>query len=167
MANLIELAREAQHLLSMLEDSGGEITPELEYALEINRADLAVKADAYAHVLDRIPALVTYWKDQRDQAARVVRGLDALEERIKNRIKEGMLAMGATKLEGGSVKFSISPSKPALVIGDIPSEYLMPVTTMVPDKERIRAELEAGATVPGAELRTGVTLRRSKRKGDL
>lgn len=164
MGSLIELAREAQHLLSLLEDSGGEITPELEYALELNRADLTTKAEAYAHLLDRIPAVATYWKQQRDQAAKVAQGLALLEERLKDHIKAGMLTMGVTKLEGESVKFSISPSKPALVVGDVPPEYLITVTTLAPDKERIRADLEAGIEVPGAELVQGVTLRRSKRR---
>jgi len=162
--NLIELTREAQRLLSLVEDSGGEITPEIETALDVNSVSLATKVDGYGYLLDRLPALVTYWKDQRDQAARVARGLEAFEKRLKDNLKYALIEAGMLSVSGGSVKFSVSPSAAALELNEseLPREYLMTVTTLVPDKERIRADLEAGVEIPGAALRRGTTLRRAK-----
>lgn len=165
MSNLIELTTAAQRLLSLVEDSGGELTPEIEAALNLNAHDLAIKVDGYGYLLDRIPAVAQYWKDQSDQAARVAKGLEALEARIKSHLKAGMIMGNITVLQGETVKFSISDSKPALIIDTPPPpEYMMTVTKLVPDNERIRADLGVGVEINGASLRRGVTLRQTKRR---
>lgn len=67
-------------------------------------------------------------------------------------------AMGLTKIELPAATLSIRAGSISVCITDdeaIPSQLRTVKTTSAPDKKAIRAQLEAGETVPGAELVRG------------
>ncbi len=67
-------------------------------------------------------------------------------------------AMGLTKIELPAATLSIRAGSISVQITDadaIPSQLCTVTTTTAPDKKAIRAQIEAGETVPGAELVRG------------
>lgn len=158
---LYSLAIQAMELSRSLLESGGEITPEIEAALEINEQSLVAKTDSYAAVLDRLEAEEGVWRERRDSCERMLRAHEGLQERIKERIKGCMLAMGRDELTGQVERLRLSKAKSKLIVdSSLPNEFYMIKTETVPDKERIRSALEAGDKVPGAALVPSFSLRR-------
>lgn len=162
------LAHDAQALLSLIEDSGGELTPEIEQALAENMRDIETKVDHYAHVFDRIPGILEYWRKQREDADRVIQGLKNLESKLNSRIKEAMTQLGRTTLEGETTKFTLSKAKAALLLveSEVPQNYFTVETVIAADKERIRADLTSGIDVPGASLVPSYALRKTKKRSE-
>lgn len=150
------VARAAELEIALIQ-SGGEITPDIDIAMRA----LAEDVDSTAMTLDRIEAAVSYWKKERDKASAVARGLERLSERLETTIKGEMRAKELTEMLGETTRFKLSPCPKRLVIDDerLDPSYKIQVTTLMPDKERIKRALESGETVIGAELTGGVSLR--------
>ncbi len=159
---LFELASQALQLSRAILEAGGEITPEVDALLVVNELQLAQKADAYAAVLDRMEVEEELWRKRRDECERMLRAYEAVQERLKDRMKGALLAMQKDGVEGELVRFKLSRVKPRLVLSDadLPADFYITVTRVEPDKERIRAELEAGREVAGARLEQGYALRK-------
>lgn len=158
---LVALTSEAHQLAMMIELLGGEITPELDEALQVNEQDLKDKADKYAFILKRIPMHQTYWKGIAEEANRVLKGLGDAETRLRDRIKATMAANGLNTIEGELNALKLSRARDSLVLDEpkLPAAYLMTKTEQVPDKERIRSDIERGEIISGAELRPSYTLK--------
>jgi hypothetical protein len=151
---LISLAQEAMQLSQAILEAGGELTPEVEAALTANTQALVTKLDGYVYIQDRLEMEAAHWKTRAEQCMSVSRTYSSARERLRESVKRVMIEMDQTDLRGSEHRFKLVKSKPRLVINEaeIPAEYQMQVTTMVPDKERIREDLEMGATIPGARF---------------
>jgi hypothetical protein len=150
------VARAAEIEIALLQ-SGGELTPELEIAMRA----IAEDVDATSMTLERAESAAAYWKEQARKANAVAKGLSAFQERLEATIKGLMQEKGMNELLGDSVRFKLSPCAKRLVIDEarLDPGYRMQVVTMLPDKARLKEELEAGATITGASLEGGTSLR--------
>lgn len=166
---LVALTTEAHQLAMMIELLGGEITPELDEALQVNAESLREKADKYAFILKRIPMHQEYWRKIADEANRVLKGLGDAETRLRDRIKATMAATGLDVLEGELNALKLSRAKDSLVLDEskLPAAYFMEKTERVPDRERIRSELENLGIIRGAELRPSYTLKLKLKKKEI
>ena len=108
------------------------------------------------------------WKTQTDQhSVEAIKEHEAALKLRRQRIeartaanKAAMLsvmeAAGKTKVERPCATLSRRNGSPSVVITDeeaVPSQLCQ--VRKVPDKKAIKAQLDAGETVPGAEIRTG------------
>lgn len=164
---LFDLAREALALSQAILEAGGEITPEVDALLVVNEQGLAQKADAYAAVLERMESEEALWDIRHKECKRMRDAYQAVQERLKDRMKQAMVAMQKDGIEGDLIRFKLSRVKARVVLTEaLPAEYYITVTRVEPDIERIRAELELGRDVPGARLEQGFALRKyQNRKG--
>jgi len=160
-SSLITLAKTVTELPVLLEESQGEITPEIEALMNITSAELVAKLDSYQFILERLDLEQQFAKDKAAQWSKVAKTFDSAKSRLKENIKEAMKQMQTTELVGEESRFVLTPVKPALNITeeDLTDSYKMIVQTTVPDKEKIRADLEMGVAVPGARLEQGFALR--------
>lgn len=159
--SLFEIVFQSQVLTQQIIEAGGELSPELEQALE--QVDLAItaKVDGYNAVMDRLELEATYWKAKADMYSKIAKAHTAAQDRMKNAIKQAMQAMGKTEVCGDDVKFKLANAQPKLILDEakIPKEFKMIVTTHVVDKERIKTALKEGFAVAGAQLEPSVALR--------
>jgi len=164
MKTLKQLTLEAVQITNQIVDVDGELTQETEAALDQNAQDLSLKVDAYTFVLDRIDAEIDIWKEHKQQADSVIRRLDAARERLRDGLKVAASTQPENRIEGDYARVTVSPSKGLLVVNDseLPDTFCRVVTTLEPDKERIRQALEEGQTVRGAFIKPGLTLRITK-----
>ena len=165
---LTEIVAQAASLESLLIESGGELTPDLEALLNEVEKNLTEKADGYSAVLARLEHAQAGWAEQAEKYQRVASSIGFLRSQLKERIKMAMIAMGRDEIRCGLVRFKLQKTNPSLVIDDkmLPLSYQIVETTYKPDKERIRSELKAGATIPGATLQSGQCLREYANKED-
>lgn len=159
--NLYSLVQQANVLSRMLAETNGEITPEIDALMANVDVKLPEKVDGYAIVLERLEFEESYWKGKANAYALIAKAHKALQERLKDRLKEAIQALGTDEIKGNDVRFKLSRVKPALVLNELKLDptYKMTVTELVPDKDRIRAALQEGAVIEGAELKESVSLR--------
>lgn len=146
-------------LEALYAESGGEVTPEIEAALQ----ELSRSVDGLGVFIYRMQIAQEYWKKQRDSCVRMAKSAENAERWAETQVKETLARVGQKTLEGDSHRFTVSPSKPRLVLDEmlLPVWFKVSVHKLEPDKEKIRDALDRGEIVPGAHYETGMTLRHS------
>ena len=158
---LYKIEQDALALEQLIYEAGGEVCPALETFMEEVQKNLEVKVDAYNAVIERMELSSDLMKSKSRQYGVVAQTMANTAERLKDRIKASMLALGKEEITGEDIRFKLSNTKPALVLEEkIDSAYMMQITETVPDKERIRAALVDGFAVTGAQLIVSKSLRR-------
>ena len=159
--NLSMIVSETNALTEILIKNGGELTEELETMLGCIELELAVKIDGYNAIMDRVEMEAQYWKEKSEQFIKISRACKKVKSRLNENIKKAMLEMDITEALGIDWRFKLSKTKPKLIIDDedIPAKYCKEVVSFVADKEMIRQDLVEGATVTGARLEQGFSLR--------
>lgn len=145
-----------------LEQSGGEMTPELEQMLDISQALTADKVDQYDFVLKNLEAQAQFLKERAAEYQAAAKARSNAVEHIKERIKYLMVTHGKTELQGQYVRMQVSPCSPSLVIENedlIPDEFIKTVTTSKIDNQAIKAALQNGTPVEGAKLKASYAIR--------
>ena len=104
---------------AMLDETGGEVTPELEELWQETEDSLQLKVDNYN-------ALILKMQAYSDNLANEIKRLQSLKktadnslDRLKGHIKDTMVANGLTKLEGSLCKMSLSSSTSTVVDEDV------------------------------------------------
>lgn len=141
-------------------ESGGELTPELELTFDQGKEALAVKVQAYALVMDQLEHQEGLLRKRASEYTAAARACGNAVENMKARLKYAMQQLGEKELIGGDTKFVLQRTQPKLIINqeELAPEYLMQVTEVVPDKERIEQVLKEGFDVPGAKYEENFSL---------
>jgi hypothetical protein len=158
--SLYDLGRDEQALVDLLMESGGALdTPESEQAFEQWTAELERSRAATFNRLCRVirevdaSAAAAFAESRRlaDLAKARANAVDAIEAKLL----AYMTARDITKIETDTFRVSRrnNGGRLALALDEaaIPNSFKVPV--FVPDKEAIRAKLDAGELVPGAALK--------------
>lgn len=152
--NLYNIEKEYLDLAEQIIENGGEVTPELETALAINKESLEIKAVKYGFVkkdlendIESIDSEI-----QRLQALKSsrVNTIAKLEEAVKTAMK----LYGMTEIKMQNLKIWFKPSE-AVKIEDeklIPAKYKVKKVEYTISKKAILADLKAEKKVKGASL---------------
>ena len=157
-----QLVLETKDIEDLLRETNGEVTPEVQELLVAGtEVALINKVDAIGAKEHSLKLKAEYYKKIKERAARMERGINNSIGHIRSYAKNGMGVLDIDELIGSQYRFKISRCKTSLEIEDdkIPDSYKMTVTETVPDKERLRKDLEAGKEIPGAQLTGGVSIR--------
>ncbi len=158
--SLYHISAEMQTVLdAMLED--GVNSPEASEALNAHLQGLDValdqKAESYAGIITELNARAEVRKEEAARIRTLAAADEALATRLKERLKVAMETTGRLRIEtprfrlsvaqnGGKQPINIAPD----AVDSLPSD--LTVTTVEPDREKIRAALEGGTMLPGCEL---------------
>lgn len=148
MKSLYHIEQEYLDIAAQLED--GELTPELETALQINSNELQGKAIAYAYVIKDSDATI----DAIDSEIARLTALKKVEknkaERLKDAISNAMQFHGITEVKSDLLKLSFRKSEKVVGMSfeDLPDAYL----TIVPESRKpnltaIKAGLKEGKVI--------------------
>lgn len=157
--SLFHINQELLQIFEALEESGGEVTPELQEALTIGRHELAVKAENYIHFLKNLEADLAKAKAYKEQIAAYEKRKQNTIDRLKGLLLDAVKSHG--EIEAGIFTIKTRKSE-SITITDanlVPMEF----TTIVPEsltisKERIKKAIKEGKEVPGAELTENLNL---------
>lgn len=159
--SLALLAEEKSTIERILEESGGEITPEIEEAL--NQLDLqtADKIDGYYAFIERCNSVGDLMNARAEELDKIATAHYTLAKRLKDGIQYAMSTMGVSEIKGNIKRAKLQPTKGRLVVDEklLPPEYMLQVVSQVPDKERIREKLELFEEIPGAKIEGGQSVR--------
>ena len=144
--------------MQSIEDAEGILTPEMEEALEINEANLKVKAKGYVEIIkikDSIDLAIDLEIDR-------LKGIKKRNANSKDALKSRLL--GAVQLFGdfevGLVKFSTRKSESLEVLdaSKIPKKYKVKTITESVQKVEIKKAIKNGEVIEGANLITNHNL---------
>lgn len=156
--SLYNITAEHRYLCAMLEESGGELTPEMEKALTINKEQLTVKAETYAEIINKYLNLAAIAKARKEQMAKAQATAERIAQIFKERLRDAMVETDTSKIESGVYRLFLRSTK-AVVVDD---EAVLPnhcrVVKTTPDKKAIKEAIERGEEVRGAHLQENKSL---------
>jgi len=160
MSTLYEIKQQFSTLIGQVEIADGEITPELEQALQINQQELQDKSLAYVEVIKQREAMNLRIDEE-------VKRLQAIKKRnLKLIDKLQANLIGAVhefgEFNSGLLTFGIRKSQSVLITvndSDLPKAYLTTKVEMKADKTKIKQAIERGEVIDGAHLVTNYNLK--------
>lgn len=162
MKSLITIVQETNNIETMLLESQGELTPEIETALTVSGSDMAEKVDSYSYIIDRFAALEMHYKSKAEFFSAISKQCDNVQKRLKNNVQFAMQSLGKTELLGEDIKFKLSSTSGSLFITDeemVPVEYKTEKMVTTINNKSVKDDIAKGKVVPGAEIKPGFSLK--------
>ena len=144
------LSEQMAAIEAALEETGGELTPELEAQWEETRESLMAKVDNYNALVQKLKNYSDNIKAEQDRLAKLKKTADNSLRRIKDHIKDTMEAFGLKTLEGDYCKMSLSKSTATEVDEEI---VLAPYVTAI---EALNAKLPPYISVEAKISKTAI-----------
>lgn len=150
--SIFNIEQEYVELAETIIDSGGELTPEQETALAINRESLEVKAVQYGYVIKDLKNDLENIKKEMDRLSELKSSREKLMARLKDTVSQAMQLYGIEKIEVGFMKIKFLSSTSVLITDEdaVPDKYKKVVKTV--SKTIVGEALKQGIEVAGAEL---------------
>jgi hypothetical protein len=168
--SLYQINEELQGILDTMLD-GGVNSPEAmdalaEHLKELDGA-LDAKAESYAGIIMELEARAEMRMEESYRIKALASADNALASRLRERLKSVMESTGRTRIETNRFRLTVATNggKQPLDVKDDAVAILpkdMVVTTLTPDRDKIRAALECGMVVPGCTLMPRATSLRIK-----
>jgi len=92
--NIYDISEEYMSIVSELEESEGELTPELEERLRINQAEFKAKALAYVHVIRMTEGEMVTIKEETEKLAGLMTARINKRDKLKEKLKDAVLLFG-------------------------------------------------------------------------
>ena len=161
MATIFDIEAEQLQLMAMLEESEGELTPELEKMLEVNQYNLEHKAGQYRNSILKNKSDIERAKEEKKRLDAIIKAKERSSEAMSTRLHDAMLLFGIPKIEidggvGGVLSFRKSEQ---VVIEDenkVPEAFRKVTWTL--DKTAIKQAIKDGEDIEGATLQTNMNL---------
>ncbi len=157
--SLYVIKEEYLDLISQIEQAEGELTPELESALTINKSELEVKSIAYVEVIKQRESFNARIDEEIKRLQAIKKANDNLVLRLKNNLLNAVNMFG--NFEAGFLKLSTRKSKSVEVTidtNDLPKEFKSIKVTEAPDKTAIKKAIESGQEIEGCRIVENINL---------
>jgi hypothetical protein len=152
--NIYQIQNEYQLLINSIIENDGEITPDQELALTINKDQLQSKSESYAYVIKQMDAEcdIIDLEIKRLQQCKKVR--ENAIERLKATLTCAMNTFEVPEIKTPLIKINFRKSESVIVmdVNDLPAEYKVVKVTEQADKVKIKDALKKGEQILGCEL---------------
>jgi hypothetical protein len=150
--NLYNITKEMRLLALELEE--GELTPELEQSLMITQEQLQEKAVQYAYAIRNVEIDSQAIDNEIKRLKAMKEAKDNAIDRMKEAVRNAMLASGIDKIESSLFKLSLRRSEYVEVVNidQLPEMLTTVKKTVSADKVKIKEAIKSGLTVEGAVL---------------
>lgn len=164
--SLLKQINDQNDLMAKLIESDGELTEDMEKALATLETSVPAKLDSYYLIMERLEAEAEYFKSRAEEFSMAAKQMTAARDRLKKNIKFAMENSGVAELAGNDYRFTLSKSKPRLIIQDelVPDDYKVEVVTIEIEKDRIADHLREGLVIPGCRFEPVMSFRSSVNK---
>lgn len=157
--NLFQIEMQYRQIAEQLIELSGELTPELETALQINKNDLETKARSYGYVILDLESEIEQIDAQVKRLSAMKSSRNKTIDRLKATVSEAMLLFEISEVKTATIKLSFRKSESVEVDSlIIDQKYCNTKTTITPDKAMIKDAIKKGETIAGASLQTNYNL---------
>jgi len=112
---LYQISEEQRRIEAMLEESAGEITPEIEAALAVNETNFMEKARDYGFAILRYKAFIDAIKSEKARLDGLKKSAESAVARMEERIVEAMQQFDRPKVEMDTIKLSLRRSERVII----------------------------------------------------
>jgi hypothetical protein len=158
--NIYQIEQEYLVLSNDIIEAGGEITPELETALAINKEQLQNKGINYGFVIKSLENDISAIEEEIKRLNALKSSRTKTTELLKSTIKQAMQLYGIEELKTPTLKINFRKSESVEVedLFVLDHKFLVEKTTYTPDKAKIKEAIKSGAEVVGAVLNVNFNL---------
>jgi hypothetical protein len=158
--NIYNIQSEYQQLVNQLIENGGELTPELELALQINKDNFHSKSENYAYITKQFDGEIDIIDNEIKRLQQAKRSREKTIERLKATIELAMLTFEVDKIETPLIKISFRKSESVEVenVNELPNEYKVIKLTESADKLKIKDAIKSGILIEGCSIKTNKNL---------
>jgi hypothetical protein len=156
MGNIFQINQEYLQIASILEENGGEVTPELEESLSINREQLQTKGVNYALVIRQLSGESDIVDAEIKRLQALKKAKDNSIDRMKTVVRDAMILHGIESIKGDLISLSLRKNGASVLIEDeskVPDTYKVDQPKKL-DRKLILDDLKKGLEVSGASMKT-------------
>lgn len=152
--NIYQIKNEYQLIIAEVINNEGEITPELETALTINKEQLQSKAVDYSYVIKQLDSDCEQIDAELKRLQQLKKVRTNLAERLKNTISDAMNLYEVEKIETPLIKLSFRNSESVEITNEsqLDACFIVTKTVTTPDKKAIKDAIKNGVLVEGATI---------------
>jgi len=149
---LYEIKDSFRNWLEKVQETEGEVTPELMTELNGINEDFDIKAEAYAIIIKELEADSKALKAEKQRIEERQARATNLAEKLSQSLAEAMALLGKEKFETAKCKVSFRSSTVVNITDEtlIPEDYMQVKKT--PMKADIKEAIKNGLIIQGAEL---------------
>lgn len=155
--NLFDIEMLHRETIEELIEAQGAMSPELEARMEITRELFEAKGETYALIIKEMRGEIEQLEDLIASLVKKKKSREAAIETMSSRLLRAMQAFEIPKFKTLRVSMWIGSSKKLKVLDQnaIPMQFQKEVTEWKILNAEIKAAIEAGQEVPGAEVIEG------------
>lgn len=154
MKTLFKIQQEYAELAYSLIENGGELTPELETALQINRDELESKAEGYGMVINQIDAECTMINNEIDRLQGLIDSRKKAIDKLKSRLSDALTSHGIDKVKSNFINISFRKTESVEITDEslIPEGFMRKSVSMTPNKTALKDAIKNGELIMGARI---------------
>jgi len=152
--NIYQIQNEFQLIIAEVINNDGEITPELETALTINKEQLQSKAVDYCYVIKQLDYDCEQIDNEIARLNKLKKVRSNLTDRLKNTVSSAMQLFEVEKIETPLIKLSFRNSESVEITNEqqLDACFIVTKTVSTPDKKAIKDAIKSGVFVEGATI---------------
>jgi hypothetical protein len=153
MSNIYQIQQDYLSITNELIENGGELSPELENALAINKQELQNKGINYGYVIKSLESDVSTIDEEIKRLNALKSSRNKSIDLLKETIKNAMQLYDIEELKTPTLKINFRKSESVEVDPDLVLDmYCNFKTVKTPDKAKIKEIIKSGDAVFGASL---------------
>jgi hypothetical protein len=156
--SLFQIENELLAIENQLAESGGELTPELEQALEIGQQELKQKSFNYCKYIRSLEAQIDSAKTYEEQIRNYKKSKQRVIERLKMALKNAVINFDTIETEIFKISNRKSSAVEIVDEDQIPDKYKIIKQTFQIDKKAIKEAINKGEVVFGAKISENLNL---------
>jgi len=152
--NIYKIQNEFQLIIAEVINNEGEITPELETALTINKEQLQSKAVDYCYVIKQLDYDCEQIDNEIARLNKLKKVRANLTDRLKNTVSSAMQLYEVEKIETPLIKLNFRNSESVEITNEqqLDAKFIVTKTVSTPDKKAIKDAIKNGEVVEGATI---------------
>ena len=152
--SLYKIDRDLMTLLEAIAEQEGEITPEQDEQLAINRYELETKAVDYSMAILQLNAWVEMADKEAKRVTAIKNAYKKTAETLKQRITDAMERYDIREVKDATIKVSLRKSVQTIIddLDQVPKQYKTVKVETTPDKTAIKKAIQEGEIIEGAHL---------------
>lgn len=152
--SIYQIQNEYQLLINQVIEAEGEMTYEVQQALEINEQQLESKAVDYCYVIKQFDYDCEQIDSEIARLNKLKKVRNNLSERLKNTVSSAMQLYDVEKIETPLIKLSFRNSESVEITSESQLDpcFIVTKTVSTPDKKAIKDAIKNGEVVTGATI---------------
>lgn len=152
--SLYKIDQDLMALLEAIAEQEGEITPEQDEQLAINRYELETKAVDYSMAILQLNAWVEMADKEAKRVTAIKNAYKKTSETLKQRITDAMERYDIKEVKDATIKVSLRKSVQTIIddLDQVPKQYKTVKVETTPDKTAIKKAIQEGEIIEGAHL---------------